>query len=62
MTFVSGGYEDDDSYWDDDPYPDDDPRCICDGSGIRVTCIDDMCRGAGECMHGDGEELCPVHF
>jgi hypothetical protein len=20
-----------------------------------------MCQGAGECMHGDGEEICPVH-
>jgi len=26
-----------------------------------VICIDDMCRGAGECFHGDGELPCPVH-
>ena len=31
----------------------------CDGSGFVLTCIDDMCRGAGECMHGDGESICP---
>lgn len=28
---------------------------ICGGRG--VTCIDDLCRGAGYCMHGDGN--CP---
>lgn len=32
----------------------------CGGSGWIVVCIDDLCRGAGECMHGDGEEPCPV--
>ena len=26
--------------------------------GIIVTCPDDMCRGAGECLHGDGEIAC----
>lgn len=31
----------------------------CGGEGFIVTCIDDMCRGAGECMHGDGEDVCP---
>ena len=31
----------------------------CGGSGVIVVCIDDMCRGAGECMHGDGEIACP---
>ena len=30
--------------------------------GIIVVCIDDMCRGAGECMHGDGEILCDCEF
>lgn len=29
------------------------PTC----NGIGVVCIDDMCRGAGECIHGDG--WCP---
>jgi hypothetical protein len=31
----------------------------CDGEGFIVTCIDDMCRGAGECIHGYGETVCP---
>jgi len=31
----------------------------CGGAGYVVVCIDDMCRGAGECMHGDGEIPCP---
>lgn len=31
----------------------------CGGEGVIVVCIDDMCRGAGECMHGDGEIPCP---
>lgn len=26
------------------------PRC----GGLGVICIDDMCRGCGECIHGDG--------
>lgn len=32
----------------------------CGGAGWEITCIDDLCHGAGECMHGDGEEPCPV--
>ena len=31
----------------------------CFGEGFIVVCIDDMCRGAGACMHGDGEIPCP---
>jgi hypothetical protein len=31
----------------------------CGGVGYIIVCIDDMCRGAGECMHGDGEIPCP---
>jgi hypothetical protein len=31
----------------------------CNGEGFIVTCVDDMCRGCGECMHGDGESVCP---
>lgn len=31
----------------------------CGGEGFIVICIDDLCRGAGECMHGDGEIDCP---
>lgn len=37
-----------------------DPYCHrCDNSGFVIVCVDDMCRGAGECMHGDGEIVCP---
>lgn len=44
----------------DDYDPDYDYGCItCGGEGFIVVCIDDMCRGAGECMHGDGEDVCP---
>jgi hypothetical protein len=31
----------------------------CNGEGILITCCDDMCVGAGECIHGDGEWTCP---
>lgn len=33
----------------------------CD-DGMLVVCIDDMCRGAGYCMHGDGEIMCPCQY
>lgn len=37
-----------------------DPYCHrCDNKGTIIVCVDDMCRGAGECMHGDGEIVCP---
>lgn len=32
----------------------------CGGEGFIVVCVDDMCRGSGHCIHGDGEEACPV--
>jgi hypothetical protein len=32
------------------------PTC----GGLGVVCIDDMCRGIGECIHGDG--ACPTCF
>ena len=48
---------------DDDggyPYDDEDPYCHrCDNKGTIIVCVDDLCRGAGECMHGDGEIVCP---
>jgi hypothetical protein len=34
------------------------PRC--DNAGFILICPDDICQGAGECMHGDGEIMCPV--
>ena len=44
-------------YYDD--YGDKSGCETCGGEGWLVVCIDDMCRGAGECMHGDGEIPCP---
>lgn len=32
----------------------------CGGEGFIVFCIDDLCQGTGECMHGDGEDVCPI--
>jgi hypothetical protein len=50
----------DDYDYDHDDYDGDSGGCnTCGGEGFIVTCIDDMCRGAGECMHGDGETPCP---
>ncbi len=34
----------------------------CDGYGIIITCFDDICVGSHHCIHGDGEEMCPVCF
>ena len=49
--------------WDEQYEPDDgddsDGCNTCGGEGWIVTCIDDLCRGAGSCIHGDGEEACP---
>ena len=46
---------------DDDEYDYDwPPICLrCGGDGTILFCPDDMCRGLGECMHGDGEMDCP---
>jgi hypothetical protein len=52
-NFVGQHDEYDDDYEGDGCYN-------CGGSGWIITCIDDMCHGAGECMHGDGEDPCPV--
>lgn len=30
--------------------------------GMIVVCIDDICRGSGECFHGDGMAVCPCQF
>lgn len=43
-----------------DWYDEDDEGCWwCGGRGYVVTCIDDLCRNAEECIHGDGEAPCP---
>ncbi len=52
--------EETDSYPDEGDYDAEDGYCArCDNQGFIVICIDDMCRGCGECMHGDGEIVCP---
>jgi hypothetical protein len=47
--------------WDGDDWDDpDDWYCYrCDNRGVIIVCVDDLCRGTGECMHGDGEMICP---
>jgi hypothetical protein len=32
----------------------------CHGEQRIVVCLDDLCRGAGVCMHSDGERPCPA--
>lgn len=32
--------------------------CECSGSGWKVVCIDDMCHGEDECIHGDPPVPC----
>lgn len=32
----------------------------CGGTGIIITCCDDLCQGQGYCMHGDGEIVCDL--
>jgi hypothetical protein len=45
---------------DDDCY-DDSTQCHrCDGSGDINICIDDLCHGQDECIHGDGIVICPT--
>jgi hypothetical protein len=44
---------------DQDFEPGGDGYCLdCGGEGWIVTCVDDLCRGAGYCIHGDGMMLC----
>lgn len=45
----------------DDEFSDGDNTCDrCQGAGEIMVCIDDLCHGAGECMHGDGMAVCPT--
>lgn len=32
---------------------------LCGGSGEYVTCIDDLCHGQEQCIHGDPPSPCP---
>lgn len=48
---------------DQDPYEydDDSEGCYhCGGKRYVITCPDDLCATSDSCMHGDGEEDCPV--
>lgn len=54
---MSDQYERDGNFYDDGGW--DDGCQECGGEGFVVVCIDDMCRGVGECLHGDGERACP---
>lgn len=47
--------------WDDyDPDYGDSYCYACDGRHWKVTCIDDLCHGQDECIHGDPPTPCPV--
>jgi len=54
---MRGDFDEDE--YDEDQYFWDGGCNTCMGEGFIVVCIDDMCRGCGECMHGDGEIPCP---
>lgn len=50
-------YDEDDEY---DELHDPVPCWKCGGEGFEIICVDDLCHGAGHCMHGDGEAMCPL--
>jgi hypothetical protein len=56
---MRGDFDEDEQDDREDGYPYEDGCNTCGGAGFIVVCIDDMCRGVGECMHGDGERPCP---
>ena len=51
----------DDEPGDFDPGDDDGYCDRCGGDGWIITCCDDLCHGAGYCMHGDGMVMCPCN-
>jgi hypothetical protein len=43
------------------PFWEEDETCPqCCGEGFIVDCCDDLCVGAGRCIHGDGNRTCPT--
>lgn len=55
---MRGDFDEDED--DNQSYDFDDSCERCGGEGVILVCIDDMCHGAGECLHGDGYAPCPV--
>ncbi len=45
-----------DEYWDD--YESERYCWDCGGRGWKITCIDDLCHGNDECIHGDPPTPC----
>ena len=55
---AAGGYDESEPEESDYDEYDLEPYCYrCDGTGWIHTCIDDLCQE--ECIHGDGDKLCP---
>ncbi len=54
---MNGDFDEDE--YDEDEYESYGGCSRCNGKGVIVICFDDQCRGAGECIHGDGEMVCP---
>jgi hypothetical protein len=50
----------DDGYYEDDSEEFADGCYRCGGRHYLVTCIDDLCYGQDECIHGDPPTPCPV--
>ena len=53
MNKIDDGYEEYDGGEYDELYCWD-----CGGRGWKITCIDDMCHGQDECIHGDPLRPC----
>lgn len=49
----------DTGYYEDEPDGFGGGCWYCGGRGWIVTCIDDMCHGQDECIHGDDPDPCP---
>lgn len=48
-----------DDYYEDEEF--DDGSCyMCGGARYIITCCDDLCATSDRCIHGDGEDDCPV--
>lgn len=44
-----------------DDFDDPDEYCsTCQGRGFIIDCCDDICANGDECIHGDGNVVCPT--